>query len=481
MVVLAVGTTDADAQGLHYRTIPIGERAIGLGGAYTGIADDPSAMYYNPAGAVKGGRFQLLGSLSSFVYTRQTIENGFSSRITEEDFVSDSTSTLPHFVGTVVKFGKEAFGDRRYSLGFSSLQVQRERFNVGFSDLQEDGSADLRLSNDYQMRWWGFAFAMQATESVSVGLSAFLSYQTYGHDSDLGLALGGTLDPLGFRVGGDSATSTSGIGISSWGLVFRLGALYRINPKWQIGLMFQPPGAPLKERARLFRRVVATQQDASAYFLYDEGGLDAQLPIPFELRAGAEHRLDSLTTLSFDMSISGPVRSGDIVSEPAEIQGSMLGVASYFANTKRRLVTPNAAVGAEHIFGKVVVAGGLFTNISAAPQVPSTSTEYLPERIHQFGASIAIGLDTKGYRLTLGGTGYFGRGNALAFTVDQQGTVVGYERTKSNLSAIIVYVAGAVQVASRGAKQIQEKYKERKSTNQEDTDTEAVPDALSPE
>ena len=34
---------------------------MGLGGAFTGIADDPSATYYNPAGMMAGGRFQLLG------------------------------------------------------------------------------------------------------------------------------------------------------------------------------------------------------------------------------------------------------------------------------------------------------------------------------------------------------------------------------------------------------------------------------------
>ena len=55
-VLLALGffPKTADAQALYYRTIPIGERAIGLGGAYTGIADDPSATYYNPAGLMAG-------------------------------------------------------------------------------------------------------------------------------------------------------------------------------------------------------------------------------------------------------------------------------------------------------------------------------------------------------------------------------------------------------------------------------------------
>jgi long-chain fatty acid transport protein len=463
MLAVTVGGKSADAQGLHYRTIPIGERAIGLGGAYTGIADDPSSMYYNPAGATVGGGFQLLGSLSSFVYARQKIEDGFETDLFRESFDTTRITTLPHFVGTVVRFGKKAFGDSRYALGFSSFEVQRERFGDSATNVDAEGSSDLRINDDYRMRWWGFAFAMQATEDVSVGLSMFLSYQTYRYSSDVGLAFGGQLGPDGFRVGGDSAINTSGVGVSSWDFVFRLGALYRINPKWQLGFMFQPPGAPLGRNGSLFRRFEAASQGQSVYFLYDEGGLDGKLPIPFELRVGAELKVNSLTTLAFDFGLSGPVRSGQILNEPAELQDAVLGIGTYFANTTKRRTTPNAAVGAEHLFGKVVVAGGLFTNISAAPKVPATSTEYLPERISQFGASVAIGVDTKGYRLTVGATGYFGRGNALAFTLDREAQVLNYQRTKSNLSSLVLYIAGAVQLASKGAKQVQEKYKERKS------------------
>ena len=91
-----VGSIDrsrADAQALYYRSIPIGERAMGLGGAYTGIANDPSSTYYNPAGIVTGGRFQLMGSLSSIVFTRRKVENAFDVANIEADFTSTATTT----------------------------------------------------------------------------------------------------------------------------------------------------------------------------------------------------------------------------------------------------------------------------------------------------------------------------------------------------------------------------------------------------
>ena len=169
---------------------------------------------------------------------------------------------------------------------------------------------------------------------------------------------------------------------------------------------------------------------------------------------------------------------------PPELEGVRGNLGAYFANTTQRRWTPNASIGAEHLFGKAVVAGGLFTNISAAPPVPDSSDVYRPDQISMFGASLSIGVDTKGYRLTLGATGYFGRGDALAVRIDSDAAVQPYQRTKSNMTALVLYVAGAVSVASKGAKEVQEKYKERKARKEEngeegeaDTDADTDSDA----
>ena len=42
------GTTAAT-----FLSIPQGARAMGMGGAYVSVANDPSAMYWNPAGLTK--------------------------------------------------------------------------------------------------------------------------------------------------------------------------------------------------------------------------------------------------------------------------------------------------------------------------------------------------------------------------------------------------------------------------------------------
>ncbi len=461
----------ADAQGLYYRTIPIGERAIGMGGAYTGIANDPSATYYNPAGIMSGGRFQLLGSLSSLVFTRRTIDGAFDAEAIDSSFKSTGTTTLPHFIGTVVKMGKEKFGDRQFAVAFSSLEVAREGLGVGFTEVQPEGSVDLRLGSYYNMRWWGLSFGAQVRRKVSVGLSAFLSRQRGNYDEDLGLAGGGTLEPTGERVGGDSITASTALSLDAYHFVFRLGSLYRINPRWQVGFMFQPPGIPLKQKGNVYRRLTENVgTDPSEYFLFDRGDVPARAPIPFELSIGFEYKINTLTTLSFDATVHGPGQAGTVFERPPELEGYDGRLGAYFANSTARRWTPNLALGAEHVFGSVVVAGGLFTNISAAPNVPATSDFYLHEQVSMFGASFAIGVDAKGYRLTLGATGYYGKGDALAFVLDADEISGSYERTKATVSAVVLYIAGAVSVAAKGAKQVETKYKERKAREADEED-----------
>ncbi|MBW2222976.1 MAG: outer membrane protein transport protein, partial [Deltaproteobacteria bacterium] len=408
MATVLAGTLAAsrtEAQALHYRSIPIGERAMGLGGAYTGIADDPSATYYNPAGMMTGGRFQLLGSLASLVFTRRTVENAFDSPNVEADFTSKTTTTLPRFIGTVVKLGRKRFGDHQFAVGYSTLEVDRDHLGEGFTQIEAMGSVDLNLNSNYRNRWYGMSFAAQVAQKVSIGLSAFVAQQRYDYGEDIGLASGGVLSDNGLRVGGDSVTTTTRLSVTSYDVLFRLGALYRINSRWQLGFMFQPPGFQVSNKGSVFNRTTAAVSGGdTGYFLFDEGDLSTRAPVPLELRVGFEFKATATTVLSVDASVDGPVRNQNVFNRPEELENVDRSLGVYFANSTARRWTPNVAVGAEHLFGKVAVAGGLFTNISAAPDVPATATEYTPDQVNMFGASISVGVDTKGYRLSVGAT-----------------------------------------------------------------------------
>jgi long-chain fatty acid transport protein len=64
IVMLVMMGTVSNADEFHYNNMLIGDRATGMGGAYAGVSDDPSGLYYNPAGIVytTGRNLASLGS-----------------------------------------------------------------------------------------------------------------------------------------------------------------------------------------------------------------------------------------------------------------------------------------------------------------------------------------------------------------------------------------------------------------------------------
>jgi hypothetical protein len=374
--------------------------------------------------------------------------------------------------------GRKRFGDHQFAVGYSTFEVARESFGAGSTQVEAQASLDLRLSNNFKTRWYGVSFAAHVAKKVAIGLSGFLADQSGNYNEDIGLASGGTIEESGLRIGGNSITSSTGIGVDTYHLVFRVGVLHRINPRWQMGYMVQPPGIPVTQKGNVFRRTTTAVDGNDSYFVFDKGDLSTNIPIPFELRTGFEFKANATTVLSVDASVTGPVRTQAVFDRPDQIADVPGNLGVYYANSTERRWTPNVAVGSEHMFGKVVVAGGLFTNISSAPDVPATSTVYAPDQVNMFGAAFSIGVDTHGYRLTLGANGYFGKGDALSFKIDPDAQVSGYERTKATISALVLYVAGAVSVASKGAKDVQQKYKKKKA-KKKNGNAEEDPDAPS--
>ena len=50
LIGILASATMAFADDYHYVNLLVGNRASGLGGAYTALSDDPAGCFYNPAG-----------------------------------------------------------------------------------------------------------------------------------------------------------------------------------------------------------------------------------------------------------------------------------------------------------------------------------------------------------------------------------------------------------------------------------------------
>jgi long-chain fatty acid transport protein len=96
----------ASADDFHYTNLLIGDRASGMGGAYTAVSDDATGLYYNPAGvAYTSGR-----SISASVNAYYNTEKKYDSVIGGNGWVRKSSSLLPNYFGVVQPIGRFKVG-----------------------------------------------------------------------------------------------------------------------------------------------------------------------------------------------------------------------------------------------------------------------------------------------------------------------------------------------------------------------------------
>ncbi|HEY9166926.1 MAG TPA: PorV/PorQ family protein [Candidatus Kryptonia bacterium] len=146
-----VGTTAAPFLG-----IGAGPRAISMGGAFTAMADDPTALYWNPAGIARDGRTEALLEHTNYL-----------------------VGTSYNFFGAVVAFDE----DNAVGLSVTNLAY-------GTSDVttiaQPDGTGETWNANDWSI---GLSYARNLTDRFSIGGTAKMIIQQIWKESATGYAL----------------------------------------------------------------------------------------------------------------------------------------------------------------------------------------------------------------------------------------------------------------------------------------------------
>jgi hypothetical protein len=146
-LALAQGTHGVSKRGTTaapFLTIPQGAAALGMGGAFVAVADDPSAMYWNPAGVADLAGIQLFFDHSYWV----------------ADLKYD-------FVGATVNAG--GFG----TLGLNVIASNSGDMKVTTVD-QQEGTGELFSTTDVAV---GITYAVKLTDNFSIGLNPKVVYQ----------------------------------------------------------------------------------------------------------------------------------------------------------------------------------------------------------------------------------------------------------------------------------------------------------------
>jgi hypothetical protein len=173
--VTGVGTKAAPFLG-----IGLGSRALGMGGAFTSLADDGSCLYWNPAGAALLGRSEML--------------------VAKTDWLVDTDLS---FVALIAPLGdRAAVGMSITYLDYGDMEVT--------TLAQQDGTGEFFSSSDFAL---GLTWAMRLTDRFSFGASGKFIQQKIWQERASSVAFDvGTLYRTGFR------SMTLGMGIYHVGL-----------------------------------------------------------------------------------------------------------------------------------------------------------------------------------------------------------------------------------------------------------------------
>ena len=225
----------------------VGARAIGIGGAYTAVADDPTAVWYNPAGPAFFGDNQVyLGG--ELVITERSYTPSADSPLGVTGKITENTT--PNFlpiIGVSTRFGFGKTKPTRFAL--SLLAHVAYGGSIGF--------AHKDISNPTTMNVIGIA----GTQILDFEITPALSYQV----TDV-LAIG-----AGLRIGVSSFSvddyepafhaTLSAIGV---GIGATLGIMFKPHKMVDIGAVYRTPlSATLTGAGPVVQGAASTNHDMS--------------------------------------------------------------------------------------------------------------------------------------------------------------------------------------------------------------------------
>ena len=381
----------AAADEYHYNNMLIGDRAAGMGGAYTAISDDATGLYYNPAGIVYVGDKNFSASVNAYYNQTKKFENVIGNQA----FIRNSSALLANYFGIVKPFG-------RYKVGFSYAvpDAVSENQNQTFTNVGTYTSRfTINLNNRDSTYNIGPSIATEVNDDLSVGLTL------YAHIRDSQLILNQFLE------GTDPNTSAATVSwkndyfsINETGIRPILGVEWSPAEKISLGFML----------SKTFVLSSTTTQQLSCYdsstynatnnqaTCYD--GVQApttQVPTinnskikrdyPTHIGLGAAYFANRDLLVSADWSYNTAVKD--------PIFGD-------------KVATFNMALGTEYyLTRKWAVRAGIYTNMSNAPDIQAGVTN-IPEQINIYGLSLSISNFSGSASVTVGGNISYGTGKA---------------------------------------------------------------------
>lgn len=329
-ILLATSNVYADYS--HYKNLFLGERAFGLAGAYTAIADDPSGLYYNPAGIVFSEGSSFSGSVNSLHVSMLTYNDALGQGV---DYEKKSSQLLPNFFGMIKPLGKGYVGFS-YAVPESELRDQDQSFVDINSSTQLFRINANRQGSTYKV---GPSFAYEVNDLLAAGVTLYLHKQRVEN----------IVTQWVVRTSGELLQSNY-IEQDEFGIEPVLGVILSPSETVSIGLSLRKVFILNSESSSQHLLIEVDSSDVAT--ITDNGIVryDVQRNTPWTFDAGIALFPNESLLISADFSWNSGVDASAVnpLREP----------------------TFNVALGVEYYLNPDwALRAGLFTNLSNAPQV----------------------------------------------------------------------------------------------------------------
>jgi long-subunit fatty acid transport protein len=162
LLVSIVSSPHADE--LHYNNILIGDRASGLGGAYTAISDDATGLYYNPAGIVFSEDLQISATANAYHTTEMTYKDVLNGG----DWKRKSENVVPNYFGMTTKLG-----DGYVGFSYAVPEFASEDQDSEFTSIPGVSLFVININNEDKVTKIGPSYAINLNEQWDIGITLY--------------------------------------------------------------------------------------------------------------------------------------------------------------------------------------------------------------------------------------------------------------------------------------------------------------------
>jgi len=378
----------------HYKDILIGDRASGFGGAYTAISDDPSGLYYNPAGIVRAPDGQLSASANAFNQTSYTYSNINSS---DKEWVRRSNASLANFFGVFQPLGSGMLG---FSIAAPDINKasQDETFN-NYQAADPNWTVDSEILNykeDDSTVLVGPTYALNLSKQFSMGLSLYTHIRNAELEfrQDVRLTNNGNGDKVyDIRY---QKFKTNELGLKPI-----LGLAWDPSPKHSLGLKiaktFILDQTPLAQQNKNTNAVVTKNGNATTITLDNANSVNPQ--------NGNDNPVGMVKVEDRELPLEASIGFAWFPTPYFIFSADV----DYFSETKTYAETLNYSAGTEYFWSpQWSTRTGIYTNNSNNKSI-ATETGY---DVDELGISISVGKHNRLSVMTFGFNYLQGEGKA---------------------------------------------------------------------